>query len=83
MIKELHGKVYYIDLGKDETIVEKVKQFVLEERALANEVFFITRHPLPDGNFVLESKAKVESFRGDKYSAWERVKRKVYSLKRH
>lgn len=79
MVKELHGKCYYVELRNwEERYI--VYDFTQSEEALKNEEFYLTRHP--DGRWIICSDSPVESFRGDKYKAWERVKRKLYASRK-
>lgn len=79
MIKELHGKHYYLEIEKPKHI-EKVLEFIEMESAFKGEKFVmpLTWHK----PYVIRSEAWCEEWRGDKYSAWERVKRKYYTLKK-
>ena len=78
MVKELHGKHYYIELRKGESLLV-VRNLIDNQKALSDETFDVMWH---NGNQVIFSKAGRESFRGPKYNAWEKVKRDFYKIRR-
>lgn len=80
MIKELHGKRYYVDLGEDRQIVLKAHDFRKTLNSLQDEIFSIKK--LENGHWIMYSESGLETFRGKKYSDWEKFKRYVYKLKR-
>lgn len=80
MIKLLHGKRYYIEMTRSLELVQDVLSFLKEQDELKDEDFFYSKHP--NGNYVIISESDVEAFRGKKYSAWERVKRYAYKIKK-
>lgn len=79
MIKELHGKYYYIEL-KNFMELHEVIDLIKSEESLKDEKFNLSR--VPGGNWIVLSEAPCEHFRGEKYSSWEKVKRKLYTLRR-
>lgn len=78
MVKELHGKHYYIELKKGESLLS-LRTLLDNQRVLHDEVFDVMWH---NGNQVLYSKAKCTTFRGEKYRAWEKVKRDFYAVRK-
>lgn len=80
MIKEFHGKRYYINLGPDPNLVEHVFIFLYQQTPIANEWWTVR---VVDGDLILVClSAPMESFRGERYSSWEKVKRYAYKLKK-
>ena len=78
MIEAFHGKYYYVECKNNDeanTFLDSIDK----EESLKNERFEIC---YIDGKVVVVSDCKLETFRGDKYIAWERVKRKLYSGRR-
>ena len=61
----------------DETF--KIAKYIHEEKALKDEKFIGC---VINGSWVFTSESKVETFRGPKYSAWERVKSRMYSSRK-
>lgn len=80
MIKELHGKKYYVDLGDNYQIVIEAQSFLTTLESLQDETFGLRK--TEDKHWIIYSDSRVEAFRGQKYSDWERFKRYVYKLKR-
>ena len=78
MVKELHGKHYYVELETYQLVIE-AQNLISDDDILKNELFVISK--MDNGNWVLYTEAKCCSFRGKKYSAWERFKRNLYKLK--
>lgn len=76
---ELHGRHYYMELTSQYE-VRKTMEYISEEKAFDNDEFYVSESE--KHSFYLWSLAKAGEFRGEKYSAWERVKRKTYKLKR-
>lgn len=79
MISELHGKHYYVNLGPDRKIADYAKDYLYTSKELHDEIFECW--PI-DGNYIVVSMAKCGSFRGPKYTAWEKFKRDVYAMKK-
>jgi len=80
MIKEFHGKRYYVDLGDNYQVVIEAQIFKSNLESLQDETFGIRK--MPNNHWVIYSDSPVESFRGQKYSDWEKFKRFIYKLKR-
>ena len=85
MNKKAHGKFYYMELTEDE--VDIFKKLIENDENLRNEEFEVYKSPqnslLKEKYPVLVmSKSPVETFRGKKYSAWEKVKRTIYVLRK-
>ena len=74
MVSELHGKRYYVVLN-DSYEAEKTLTFISTLPELKDEIFGLAEK---DGKYIIFSNAKCESFRGKKYTAWERVKQYIY-----
>lgn len=70
MIKKYHGKVYYVELtsSMELTVAEN---YLASCEVLWDEEFYTEKYKK---HMVLYSKSPVEAFRGDKYSAWEKLK---------
>lgn len=81
MIKnQYHGKQYYMVL-KDKKELDYAIKMISMEWDLRWEPFY-TEHDETD-RYIIISESKRESFRGKKYAAWERVKRRVYQRRRY
>ena len=79
MVKEFHGKNYYVEVPNYQIVIEMI-DYLWEDPILNDEFFGLTK--TPDGTWVLYSDAKVGKFRNKKYAAWEKFKRFVYKLKK-
>lgn len=78
MIKELHGKHYYVELDNYQLVIE-AQRMISEDPILKDEFFVMTKNN--QGTWIIYSEAKCGSFIGKKYSAWEKFKRDIYKLK--
>lgn len=76
-----HGKHYYIEV-KGTMTKDKIFEFMLQQKELIDEEFFLYWSN-PSNTWVIWSRAKCGDFRGSKYSAWERIKRYAYKLKKN
>ena len=77
MIKDLHGKHYYISMNTYQEVL-LVEDFISNLEALKDELWTLTK---VDHKWILFSDAHCGDFRGAKYSAWEKVKRFYYKIK--
>lgn len=78
MIKKLNGKHYYVELKNEEEAF--IMQYLIEDTGIGiDEEFFIDTI---EGKLVMYSIAKCGSFRGWKYSAWERAKSRLYRIRK-
>lgn len=75
-----HGKHYYIEI-RNSLIKDKIFEFIQKQEEFDPEEFFLYWSN-PSNSWIIWSKAKCGDFRGAKYSAWERVKRYAYKLKK-
>ena len=75
-----HGKHYYIEV-RPSKLKDKIFEFIKTQDELKDEEFMLY-YSNPSNTWVIWSKAMCGSFRGEKYSAWERVKRYAYKLKK-
>ena len=75
-----HGKHYYIEV-RPSLIKDKIFDFIATQTALKDEEFMLY-YSNPSNTWVIWSRATCGTFRGEKYSAWERVKRYAYKLKK-
>lgn len=78
MIKDIHGKHYYVDVGTNKRLAEYAYAYLWTSKELYDEEF---ECQTVDGHYIIVSVAKCGYFRGPKYSAWEKLKRNIYKLK--
>lgn len=78
MIKELHGKHYYVELDNYQLVIE-AQNLISEDDVLKNELFTLSK--MDNGKWVIFTEEKCGNFRGPKYRAWERFKRNIYKIK--
>lgn len=83
MLKDFHGKVYYLEIKNFEEL-HFVKNLIMKNKELKKEVFYICpiTYGLTVTSFVIYSEAKCGEFRGEKYSAWEKVKSNLYVFRK-
>lgn len=79
MVKELHGKVYYIEL-RDYQEVVTVQKIKNESFSLKDEFFVLKKRD--ENSWILYSEAPTGSFRGSKYREWEKLKATIYKLRK-
>ena len=80
MIKELHGKHYYMAFDIDDwDVCSEIFDILAESDTLKGESFYLRRM---DDKYVIASEASCASFRGAKYHEWERIKALSYTLKK-
>jgi len=91
MLKNLHGKVYYIEVESYEE-ADKIIEIFQSIPTFARNCIGITTGYDTDNNklyvytYILKDGTKMllgpPAFRGELYKQWEWVKRKYYTLKR-
>lgn len=79
MVKEFHGKRYYVELENVYQAVD-AQRFLDTIKGLRDETFGLRK--MPNNHWIIYSNSPVETFRGQKYSDWEKFKRYVYKLKK-
>ena len=75
IVKELHGKHYYIVLNYYQEVIN-VQEYISKFEVLQDE--FWTLSKMDNEKWIIFSDASCGSFRGAKYSAWEKVKALIY-----
>ena len=79
MVKELHGKHYYIELEYYQLVIE-AQRLISEDNVLKNETFTLSK--MDNGHWVIFTDETCGNFRGPKYRSWERFKRNIYKIKK-
>lgn len=79
MVKELHGKLYYIELRDYQEVI--LAQKILEKSFSLKDEFFVLKRRRED-SWILYSEAPIESFRGSKYREWEKLKVTIYKMRK-
>jgi len=84
MIKEFHGKYYYIEF-KSKRNALLIATDLLTNKELKDEDFYLMERP--EGNFVIVSgrhcnNGTEKGFRGSKYHEWERIKARARKLEK-
>lgn len=79
MVKELHGKLYYIELWDYQEVI--LAQKILEKSSSLKDEFFVLKRRGED-SWLLYSEAPIGSFRGSKYRELEKLKATIYKMRK-
>lgn len=84
MVKEYHGKTYYMEFDNDK-LAEKCIKMIFDNPYFEEDLVGL-RVNKDTGKCVVYfppgAGYRCGDFRGEKYSAWEKIKRDMYKLKK-